>query len=418
MATIEQTEPDYTYENFIGRHVQASKPKDKTFEGEGGGGKYKELPLLYNHGTEQAPVIDSCLMELPIVECKGGIVSKSEKKKARKEGDPPYIKESHSLMFTFDMQDNDIKACLLKMDELHSGCAHAFAKFKNDLGQFKFDPENPGQSFKPPVFYKMDVVSGEKTGQNPTMWVKLNHWKNNKTLFTDLNGNSIDWSLLYDVDLKMIPLVHVDHIYVGSNSTTIQMKLVSAVITDIVSMNTRTKQGSTLNRLKQKYAGLADTVASQLATLRMEKQDSLDDGNFQPQNATLPGSGVGQMHQIPSGSTAGGTQGNVDQLNDFLGGAPAVSQSPPVQQPSQAVPSQAPIQQAVPSQQVYAQQSQAPPQAVPSQQVYTPQQAVPSPQQTLQIPTQVVPPVQQIQMPTQAAPQQAVPQTQPMLQIQ
>lgn len=331
--TTEQTQIDYCYENFNRTHVQATEPKQRTITTAQGQQTYHEIPIQYNYGTDEAPIIDSCFIELPMVKTNGGIVCKKEEKKSRNPGDPHYIKESYSMMFIFDLQNKDCVECLQKLDDLHRGVAHAIAPHKTKIGKPYFDPNNPeATGLRNPVYYKMDQLTNERVkGRNPTMWMKMNHWKNNKTLFTDLNGNPIDWSLIVDVEAQIIPLIHIEKVYSGS-TTSIQMKMVSGVITDIAPINTRSRQVNTLARLKEKYSGLADTVASQLAQLRMEKQDVLDDGHLQPQNATLPG--AGQMHKIPNGSSDDKQQ----QLNEFLGEAsttpPPVQSQPPVQQVS------------------------------------------------------------------------------------
>ena len=164
----------------------------------------------------------------------------------------------------------------------------------------------------------------------------------------------------------MIPLIHVEKIHVTSSGTaSLQVKLVSAVVTDICPINTRTRQTRTIDRLK-KRKGLAGTVASQLAQLRMERQDQMDPGNRQPQPARLPGSnGAGSMHQIPS-SGSSGLQGTQDNLNAYLGGAPAMNQSPPVQTASAQPVSNQPSLPSLPQAQLPAQQQ------VPEQQVQLP----------------------------------------------
>jgi hypothetical protein len=330
---IQSNEPeeiDYYYPNFNGFHVQGVDPKEKSFEGENGQVKYKEVPIQYNYGTDENPIIDQCFIELPEVTCFGGINTETKKYPPKKEGDPPYISEKHQMCLRFDLMDDECAACLLKLDELHKGSCLALAPHKGKVGLYSFNPEHPGELYKHPVYYKMDPVSCERVkGLNPTMWVKLNSWKNNKTLFTDLDGNPIEWSLLRDVEIKLIPLLHVEKIYVGGGKASLQIKMISAVVTDIVPINTRTRQTRTLDRLKKKK-GLANNVASQLAQLRMEKQDTLDGGNFQPQNARLPPNPIsGSMHRIPS-SGESNVQGSQDSLNNYLGAAPAMNSSSPV----------------------------------------------------------------------------------------
>lgn len=394
----EQAPLDYYYTNFKGTHIDGSEPKEKTLENANGKINYKEIPLQYNYGTPEAPIIDSCFFECPEVSSYGGIVCKRDTKPAAKEGDPPYIKESYSMMFTFNLQDKECVECLEKWDDLHKGTAQTLAKHKGKVGMYSFNPEHPGEIFKHPIYYKIDPVTCERVaGRNPSLWVKLNSWKNNKTLFTDINENVIDWALLTDVEVKMIPLIHVEKIYIGGGKASLQLKLHSAIVTDIVPIGTRSRQTATLDRLKNKK-GLADQVASQLAQMRMERQDALDGGAVQPQNATLPGSEVGGMHQIPSSDN---TQEN---LSAYLGGAPSMNSSPPVQ--TQPVP---PVQtQSVPS----VSQTQSVPVQPTQPQLNVQSGATQPPQQVQQT-------VSETQSQTQNQPVQFNAQaSQPVLQIQ
>ena len=313
---------DYYYTNFQGSHIRdASDPKEKSMQN--GKINYKEIPLQYNYGTPEHPIIDACFFEFPEVSSYGGIVCKKEDPKpSAKEGDPPYIKESYAIMFTFNLQDAESVACLQKLDDMHKGTCQVLAKHKGKVGMYSFNPEHPGEIYKHPIYYKIDPVSCERVvGRNPTIWVKLNVWKNNKTLFTDVNGNPIDWTLLSDVEVKMIPLIHVEKIYIGGGKASLQLKLHSAIVTDIVPINTRSRQTTTLDRLKNKK-GLADSVSSQLAQMRMERQDAIDGGHIRPTTAKLPGVDAGTMHQISSST---GFQGTQENLAAYLGGAPAMN---------------------------------------------------------------------------------------------
>lgn len=347
-ATNETNEDkDYYYASFNPNNVDSGDPKERSFNN--GQIKYNDVPLQYNYGTSEFPVIDQFMIELPQVTCRGGISKKVEDPKPGKDG-KPYIKTSYSMMLLFDLQEEENRKCLDVLDQLHSACSHALGKQKAKVGLFDFDPERPGSAFKNPVYYKRDQVTGQRVkGSNPSLWVKMNHYKTNKTLFTDLNGEPIDWDLLYDVELKLYPLLHVSHIYVGTKNT-LQIKLISAVITDIAELNTRTRQTRTLDRLRQQR-GLVDSVSSQLAQIRMNRQDHLDSGGIKPQMAHLP-SDDGSMHQIPNDNSD--YQGSQDSLNDYLNGAPAmtnVQSQPPVQ-------AQTPVQYQQPSQQIPAQNTQ------------------------------------------------------------
>jgi len=195
-----------------------------------------------------------------------------------------------------------------------------------------FDPLKPGGVFKNPVYWHRDEVSGEKIkGKNPNIWVKLRNYRTNKTLFTDLNGQVIDWKLLTDVNITMLPLLHFEKIYVGAKAS-IQVYLASAIILKIVPINTESRQVSTMEKLRTKYGNLQDQVESQLAELRMSRQDSLNTtplpsshtefGNdYSDNNSTR---NTATMHTMPTMSVE---TAQPVSLQDFLG-APPVMQMP------------------------------------------------------------------------------------------
>lgn len=355
----EQQELDYSYENFDGSKIESSEPKSKTFQSTQGQQTYHETPLLYNYGTSEKKIIDQCYIEFPAVTTTGGIVYQSEVKKSTKSknpGEENYNKETYSMMFVFDLKNPEMEKFLKKMDELHVGVAHALVPWKGKIGLRHLDPKNPeATGLKNPVFYKLNQLTNERVdGRNPSIWVKLNHWKNNKTLFTDLEGNPVDWSLLTDVEATMVPLMHVEKVYSGATHS-IQFKMISAVILKVVPLNSQSKQVSTMEKYKQKYSGLATEVSSQLARLRMDKQDSLDHPVTLTSGgpAKLPSEGLqsgpstGQMHSASVGNSS-----SVDKLNEFLGAAPSVAVQPmqyqqPMQYPPQAkqeVQNQVPLQ--------------------------------------------------------------------------
>ena len=315
----QDTEIDYFFTNFQPTHLKGSEPKEKTIETGNAPIKFKNIFLQYNYGTDEKPIIDQCYYECPPIRTYGGINKQVDEKQGR-DGNP-YIKESYSMMFSFNIQDQESQQCLQKWDELFMATSHIMGQYKGKLNMFDYDPARPGSTYKNPMYYKRDQVSGERlAGHNPSLWVKLNNYSTNKSLFTDVNGEPIDWGLLYNVEATMIPLIHIEKIYVGTKPS-LQLKLISAIITDIAPINSKSRQTRTLDKLKAK-GGLADSVASQLASLRMDKQDELDNGNFQPTVARVPNGnnsssgGGGQMHQMPQD----------DGLNDFLNGAPSIPQ--------------------------------------------------------------------------------------------
>ena len=316
---------DYSYKNFDGNKISGNEPTAKSFEGPSGKVSYKEIPLQYNYGTTETPIIDSCYFELPPVTSYGGIIEKVEQKPPRNPTDPPYIKKSYSMMFKFDIQDEECRECLEKLDALYMGSARVLGEFRGKVGLHHFDPTHPQGSYKNPIYYKIDSETFQRIeGHSPSMWVKLNHWTNNETLFTDPKENRVEWELLKNVEVKFIPLLHIDKVYIG-NKPSLQIKLASAIVVDIAPLNTRTRQTATINKLNERHSNLADKVASQLAQVRMEKQDMLDtapvDSNQHP---------AGEMHAVNN------IQNDNSDLKEFLGGTPSMSQ----QENKQTTPTQ------------------------------------------------------------------------------
>ncbi len=372
-----EEEIDYSYPLFKGDCFLGNEPDTKEFNTQAGKVKFHKIFHLYNYGTPEVPILRKCLIEGPPLKT-SGIVTK-EFDATGKNG--PYKKVSHSMMFTFDLQDQECKDCLVKFDELHLAGARILKGYAGKVGLYDFDPARPGQAFPSPVYYKRDEITGEiRKGLNPTLWAKLNHWKSNKTLITDINGVPIEWESFRDVDATVIPLWHIENIYIKGGqgaSAMYQIKLFSAIVVHIEAVNSKSVQGasSTLERYKAKHPGLEKKLASQLAQVRMERQDMLDREEPKPTHAILPTDG--QMHQIPGKSYQG--TGEAD-LHAFLSGAPPIQNQPvvPVQNQVPVVQSQQYVTLPVPQQQTYQPVpqpvvTQQPPQIVQQSQPVQPQ---------------------------------------------
>lgn len=265
-----------TYDQFKASHLGGSDPQPQQIKKTNETINYNEIKLHYNYNTPEDPVVSDLFLELPPMQATG-IRSKAEPAQGK---NGAYTKESHSMMMTFDLADpkvrNENQKALEKIDEVHAVACQILGGCKGKVKMYDFDPTRPGGVFKNPIYWPRDEVTGEKIkGRNPSLWVKLHNYKNNRTLFTDLNGEVIDWKLLTDVDITFVPLLHIEKIYIGSKAT-LQIYLASAVVIRIVQLGTESRQKETADRIKQQYGGgLADTVAAQLAELRMARQDQL-----------------------------------------------------------------------------------------------------------------------------------------------
>ena len=198
------------------------------------------------------------------------------------------------------------------------------------LKMHAFDSNHPESVFKNPVYWHRDDVTGEKVkGKNPNIWSKIRGGTYSRTLFTDLNDppQVIEWNLLQNVELKLVPLIHWEKIYVGAKPS-LQVYMASGVVTKIVPAGTETRQVSTVSRLKEKYGNnLADQVGAQLADLRMARQDALT-----ASSSTDFSSDNGRMHTIPPSDNTT-TPSEETSVNDFLGNPPTMNSTPEVPTP-------------------------------------------------------------------------------------
>lgn len=309
-----------TYDQFNPAKLGGSEPIATSFKQGNDTISYNDIKLHYNYGTPEEPIISDVFFELPAVTA-GGIQLK-EKDAQGKNG--PYKKQSYSMMIRMDLANKEtrteLQKALEKVDEVHVKACQLLGACKGKVKMHDFDAARPGSIFKSPIYWPRDEVTGEKVnGKNPSMWVKLRSYKTNKTLFTDLNGHIVDWKLLTDVDITFVPLLHFEKIYVGAK-VSIQVYLASAIILKVVPVGTETRQTSTLERLKEKYgANLADSVESQLAELRMARQEVIH------APAEFGSTDYGTMHSVtPSvGASVSTPVAEQASLQDFLSGAPS-----------------------------------------------------------------------------------------------
>lgn len=311
-----------TFEDFSKENLKGSEPAAQQIKKPTETINYNEIKLSYNYGTPNEPIVQDLYLELPKVTATG--IKRKEEPATGKNG--AYTKVSESMMLIFDLANpetrNDCLKALDKLDEVHQAACNILGSCKAKLKMYDFDPTRTGGMFKNPIYWHRDEGTGEKVkGKNPNLWIKLRNSSYNRTLFTDLTGKAVDWKLLNNVNIEMVPLLHIEKVYIGAKAS-LQMFLNSAIILKIAAVGSESRQVSTMERLKSKYgASLADQVEAQLASLRMERQDALEaQGNFR--NDPSDSNDFGTMHDLSP-------QQNSSQVSlpEFLAGAPTMSQS-------------------------------------------------------------------------------------------
>ena len=304
--------PDFDASKLLGGSVE-----EKTIQGKTE--KYKQIDLKYNYGTVEKPMITDCYFQFP--PCKtSGLLIKTDKEQPNK---PP----SYSMMIKFAVNDEEHKKCLAQIAALHKSCCNILHRNRVACGMFDFEADRPGQTFKSPVYFARDKLTGEiMQGRDPSMFAKLISYKGGRTLFSypdneDIdpktgrpNLKSINWEALEQVDMSIIPLIKFEKIYIGSKAS-LQCKMVSAIVLSVVKSGSQSRQLSTVERLLSNQPNLADTISSQVASLRMEVQDKIVD------NSTGQGQGQGQIQGQGQGQGQiqgqGQGQGQIQGQNQY-----------------------------------------------------------------------------------------------------
>jgi hypothetical protein len=228
---------------------------------------YNEIAIEYNYGEVDNQLRAPFLWELPEVTTTIGI-SESDIGGRKKFSIPislnPGTNEEH-------------KKCISLMDATYKTCAELIYKNRAALKLPHFMKENPeGSGFKHPVYYPRDKVSLEIIpGKSPSMYLPLSIRKDSKTMFCGLDEKPISWDLLKNVQMTFIPLVHFEKIYVGGGKPSLQMKLVSGIVTSVMSKSSVVRQKSTIDRLRQSKPELFENVSKQIEDLRLTSSDSL-----------------------------------------------------------------------------------------------------------------------------------------------
>lgn len=290
---------------------------------------YCQIPFAYNYGTDETPKIDTCYVQLPEL-TSTGIMDRIEEGKGT----------SHSMFIP--LPHNDENNIVIDMFDkiLHKSAEYMI----RDKGVCKITAPNADMliqagMLKNPIYTPRDKLTNEPIpGKAQSFYAKLirrgSGVYEQKTLFCDLKGDPIDWSLLYNVDLKFIPLIQFEKIYVGAAVKSIQFKIISAVVTEISARGTITRQQSTIQQIATSNPDRVSRLDAQISKLMMERQDIL--------------SGAQSVQTNPPTTHLNTQTSNQSGLESFLSSAPStgrslgpmdgMSQLPPPPSPSVSVP--------------------------------------------------------------------------------
>jgi hypothetical protein len=277
-------QPYATYKDFTSIRLSSTPPEQKIIPGTGPQATpptpaqhYYIVPALYNLGTSSNKVLNDFMLEGPEMETSFGIQSKQS----------PSGRMESSIMCKFDMSNSEQLAFINTFDDIHKGFAGILSQIKGAVKLYNFNQQMAeATGLKNPIYKSRDELTGEVIqGRPPSIFLKLfNRGKGamaEQTLFTGIDGKNISWNLLQNVEMKFIPLLHIKRMYVGGGKASIQIELVSAVVTSIHARNTTTRQLSTIHRIQCQRPELVDNVSAQIAKLTLDRQDQLVNENQQ-----------------------------------------------------------------------------------------------------------------------------------------
>jgi hypothetical protein len=286
--TTQTTQPAQTfatYTDYTNARLSCTPSEQKTIPGTGPQANppsapqyYYQIPLMYNFGTPENRILNDFLFEGCEMDTQFGIQSKP--------GQSGRLE--HSVMCRFDANNAEHNRFIESMNQLHGGCAFILQQMKGAVKLYNFNAQMAeATGLKNPIYRARDEVTGEVVqGRAPSMFLKLfSRGKppmTEETLFTGLDGKPIPWALMRNVEMKFIPLIHIKRLYVGGGKASIQMEVVSAVVTSIRARNSTTRQLTTIHRLQQARPELPDMVAAQLAKLTIDRQDQMLGGAVPP----------------------------------------------------------------------------------------------------------------------------------------
>lgn len=313
----------------------------------GSGGKYKEINLQYNYGDATKPEsarVSDFLMEWPELYSSSGLVEK-----------PGLSGKNEFTLMSNLPAAGDTGVVAQKMKDVHAGCAAILNQFKGAVGLPLFNATMAeATGFKCPISYMRDKVSGELLqGRDPSVFLKCFKRGPVKTLFhrpiikvdpktrepiidpttgkPAIDYQEIDWNIVKGAEMRYIPLIHIKKIYIGGGKASLQMEVVSAIVTYLVARGSNSKQTATLKNLVEKDPKLLDNLEEQIAKLMALRQDLLN------QNGVGGAPQTRQAVATQAPAAADGAQTTNANMQDFLAANGGGNMNQPIPPPASPV---------------------------------------------------------------------------------
>jgi hypothetical protein len=155
-----------------------------------------------------------------------------------------------------------------------------------------------------PIYEQRDKETKKLTGKKFIYFKLIAGRGAYNTAFTTPTGKVVDWKRLMGKYVKIIPLFGCRTIYVGGGKPSLQMKMESAVVTELRERGPVNRQGGTMEYLQRMNPNVARNVESQLESDTKDESDAT-------------------MHSDAGGSTFSGiAKPQPNQLSDFMANVP------------------------------------------------------------------------------------------------
>lgn len=214
--------------------VSGKELETKTVNNEPGK-TYLQIPLQYEYLSGK----DVVRIQLPKVQCSGIKPNK-------------FQAGNFLINVRFDKSNPDCQMFITKFQQVFNVTCDILFQQRKAAKLPYFDPKIPeATKYRSALFYPTDKKTNEpQLDQDPIMQIKLFkygvHPNISCSLFTDLKKKPIDWDLLNNVSMTIIPLISIQKIYIGSNPS-LQVKLVSAVVCSVRGRGSETMQDDAIN---------------------------------------------------------------------------------------------------------------------------------------------------------------------------
>lgn len=151
---------------------------------------------------------------------------------------------------------------------------------KHIIGMPMFNPMTAGMVFRFPIFTPTDdkgiPIVGASKLFNPSLINSSFPGSTKKTLFTDCSAdlNIIDWAFVRDTQVTYIPRFHLAGDYIGGGKISLQIKMISAIVLDIVDSSVTSQQFEVAEQIRKQDPNAVNKLKDTLARIQLERSKS------------------------------------------------------------------------------------------------------------------------------------------------